>query len=222
MKALVIFSGGQDSTTCLAYAINRYDVVEAITFRYGQMHSVEVSQSILICDKLKIKQTLVDLSFLSTLVKSALINGGDVNKINEKGLPDSFVPNRNQLFITLAHAYAQNINADTIIGGMCQTDFSGYPDCRKVFIDQIIHASNLGSLSEIGMETPMMNLTKAETFKLAADEGCWDDVIELSHTCYNGVRDVLHEWGYGCNDCPACDERRKGFNEYINKFEIKK
>ena len=218
MKALVIFSGGQDSTTCLYWAINekaRFDEIEAITFDYGQKHSVEIEQSKIICEKENIKQTVIDISFLDTIVESALTSNGNVNKINEKGLPASFVPNRNQLFITMAHSYAQKIGARTLIGGMCETDFSGYPDCRREFIDAIELATNIGSDSNINIFTPLMYLNKAETFKLAKDTGHLYEVIELSHTCYNGVREELYEWGYGCDDCPACELRKKGYNDFL-------
>lgn len=215
MKVVVIFSGGQDSTTCLLWALNRFETVEAITFDYGQNHSVEIEQSKKICKKYSVKQTIVDISFLDTLVESALTSNGDVNKINEKGLPASFVPNRNQLFITLAHAYAQKINSSYIITGVCQTDFSGYPDCREKFINAISKASNIGSDSAISIHTPLMNLTKAETFKMAYDESGLNTIINLSHTCYNGNRDDFHKWGYGCNDCPACKLRAKGYDEFL-------
>jgi len=225
MKTLVIFSGGQDSTTCLYWALKekiRWNEVEAITFNYGQKHSIEIEQSKIICKKENIKQTIIDISFLDTLVESALTSNGDVNKINDKGLPASFVPNRNQLFITLAHAYAQKIKAKILIGGMCETDYSGYPDCRRDFIDSIALASNIGSDSDIIIETPLMYLDKAETFKLANNTGHLKEIIELSHTCYNGVRNELHMWGYGCNDCPACYLRRKGYYKFLELDEIEK
>lgn len=214
MKAVVIFSGGQDSTTCLHWAINRYNEVEAITFNYGQKHSVELDQSKRICELNNIKQTIVDISFLGQLVESALTSNGDVNEINEKGLPASFVPNRNQLFITLAHAYAQKIGAKTLITGVCQTDFSGYPDCRDAFIKALAFVSNLGSDSDIEIKTPLMWLSKAETFELAYQEDCIDQVLELSHTCYNGSLD-RNEWGNGCDNCPACNLRKKGYEQFI-------
>jgi 7-cyano-7-deazaguanine synthase len=215
-KAVIIFSGGQDSTTCLGWALNRFDVVEAITFNYGQKHSIEIEQSKKICKKLSVKQTLIDISFLDTIVESALTTNGDVNKLNNKGLPSSFVPNRNQLFITLAHAYAQKIGFDTLITGVCQTDYSGYPDCRQVFIASVERTTNLGSNSDIFIETPLMNLTKSQTFKLAQDENCFNLVINDSHTCYNGDRDHKNDWGFGCGECPACKLREKGYNEYIS------
>jgi 7-cyano-7-deazaguanine synthase len=217
-KAVVIFSGGQDSTTCLYYALAICDEVEAITFAYGQKHSVEIDQSIKICEMEMVKQTLVDISFLNTLVESALTSNGDVNEINEKGLPASFVPNRNQLFITLAHAYAQKISAQILITGVCQTDYSGYPDCRKDFIDLIQVTSNIGSASNIVIETPLMYLTKAETFEMAEEYKCIDEVIEYSHTCYNGDRTQKHDWGYGCATCPACELRQKGYEEFVSKY----
>jgi 7-cyano-7-deazaguanine synthase len=216
-KAVVIFSGGQDSTTCLYWALNRYNYVEAITFNYGQKHLIELEQSKIICDNAGVKQTIVDLGFLNTLVESALTSNGDVNEINSKGLPASFVPNRNQLFITLAHAYAQKIDASHLVGGMCETDYSGYPDCRQDFINALAITTNKGSDSFIGIDTPLMRLDKAQTFVLAEQLGCLDEVIELSHTCYNGDREHRHDWGYGCGECPACLLREKGYNEFKTK-----
>lgn len=214
-KAVVIFSGGQDSTTCLYWALGKYDVVEAITFNYGQKHSVELDCSQQICLVECVKQTIIDISFLNTIVESALTSNGDVNKINGKGLPASFVPNRNQLFITLAHAYAQKIGADTLVTGVCETDFSGYPDCRNEFIENIAKATNLGSASDIVIETPLMWLNKAQTFQLAKDLGCLDKVLEYSHTCYNGDHTHKHDWGYGCGECPACKLRKEGYEKAL-------
>lgn len=215
-KAVVIFSGGQDSTTCLGYAIKNFEEVECITFNYGQNHSIEIIQAARICEKYKIKQTIIDISFLNQIVDSALTSNGNVNEkhIRLKNLPASFVPNRNALFITLAHAYSQKIEAETLIGGMCETDFSGYPDCRREFIENIIESLNMGSDSTIKMITPLMYLTKAETFKLAKEVNILDDVINLSHTCYNGDHKTFNEWGYGCDKCPACLLRKKGWEEY--------
>jgi len=213
-KAVIIFSGGQDSTTCLYWAKNHFDEIEAITFNYGQKHSIELECSKKICDKNNIKQTIIDISFLNTIVDSALTSNGNVNKLNSKGLPDSFVPNRNQLFITLAHSYAQKIGAESLITGTCETDFSGYPDCRNVFIKSIEATSNLGSESDISILTPLMYLNKAETFKLADELGYLNEIVNDSHTCYNGDREHLHEWGYGCDNCPACELRKNGFNEF--------
>ena len=217
-NSLVIFSGGQDSLTCLYYAIKNYNYVEAITFDYGQKHNIELNCSKSICKDLNIKQTIIDISFLNTIVESALINNGDVNKINNKGLPSSFVPNRNQLFITLAHSYLQKIGSGDIIAGFCQTDYQGYPDCRREYIDLLEKASNLGSEDKINIITPLMFLDKAQTFKLADDLNCLKDIIKLSHTCYNGNRDLLNEWGYGCGECPACKLRAEGYKNYLEKY----
>jgi len=214
MKAVVIFSGGQDSTTCLYFAKKLFAEVEAITFNYGQKHLIELKQSKIICEKANVKQTIIDISFLDQIVESALTSNGNVNETNEKGLPASFVPNRNQLFITLAHAYAQKIKATHLITGVCETDFSGYPDCRKDFILLIQRASNLGSDSSIEIFTPLMHLSKAEIFKLAEEEGCLEEVIELSHTCYNGNRFIRNSWGYGCGNCAACELRSNGYKLY--------
>ena len=217
-KALVVFSGGQDSTTCLGWALNRYKEVIALTFIYGQKHRVEVGVAIDICEKLKIQQMVVDFSFFGGLVESALTSNGDVGKrhIDAPLLPASFVPNRNALFLTLAHAHAQKIKADDIVTGVCQTDYSGYPDCRYVFIKRMQDVLNMGSDSVISILTPLMYLDKAQIFKLAEIEGILDLVVVNSHTCYNGKRggDNSHEWGYGCGDCPACKLRKKGWEEY--------
>lgn len=341
-KAVVIFSGGQDSTTCLYWALGKYDVVEAITFNYGQKHSVELDCSKQICEKENVKQTIIDISFLNTIVESALTSNGNVNELNDKGLPASFVPNRNQLFITLAHAYAQKIGALHLVTGVCETDYSGYFDCRQEFINQIETACNIGSFGNqpsaewiagfiegegwfsrqsydtkegkkyypvfgieqtdkgvlvlmkeffgtgnirknnmekrsplsrlqpwtlkisgedcklvynlmksrivtlrrkeqfrkwevehkkyfiednhqisksnlgdrwIKIHTPLMRLNKAQTFQLAKDLGKLKEVVELSHTCYNGNREIMHEWGAGCGTCPACELRAKGYRE---------
>jgi|TARA_R100000084_G_scaffold38927_2_gene15701 7-cyano-7-deazaguanine synthase len=223
MKAVVIFSGGQDSTTCLKWAINRYKKVEAITFNYGQKHNIEIEQSKIICKKYNIKQTLINIDFLNTIVESALISNGDINKTNKKEQPSSFVPNRNQLFITLAHSYAQKINFNVIVTGVCQTDYNGFADCRESFIKAIEWTTNLGSKDNIIIETPLMYLTKSETFLLAKKENCLDDVINLSHTCYNGNREKLNEWGYGCDNCPACKLRKEGYNKFLkNELHINK
>lgn len=217
-KAVVIFSGGQDSTTCLGWAMNRYDAVEAITFNYGQKHSIELEQAEKICKMYDVKQTVIDISFLDTIVESALTSNGDVSELNDKGLPASFVPNRNQLFITLAHSYAQKIGAEALITGVCQTDYSGYPDCRETFVKAIEWTTNMGSDAEVKIETPLMYLTKADTFKLAEDENVLNTVLQHSHTCYNGVREHIHAWGHGCGNCPACELREKGWNEYLEQY----
>ena len=214
-KAVVVFSGGQDSTTCLGWAQNRYGVVMAITFQYGQKHEREVKAASDICDLMGVHQTIVDLSFLPGLVNSALTSFGNVNKQHpdNENLPASFVPNRNALFLTLAHAYAQKVKASAVVSGVCQTDYSGYPDCREGFVQTLGLALNAGSDTDIQIVTPLMHLTKAETFKMANDEDVLEFVLQHSVTCYNavGTRNV---WGYGCGHCPACALRSKGWHEF--------
>lgn len=214
-KAVVIFSGGQDSTTCLGWALYRFDEVVAISFKYGQKHEVELEQAKKITDKLNVEHHTIDVSFFGELVDSALTHDGDVNAMHPRlqDLPASYVPNRNALFITLSHAFAQKIGAEHVVTGVCQTDYSGYPDCRKSFIDAMSTALFKGSEVPIEVRTPLMYLTKAETFKMAEDVGVLEEVLELSHTCYNGD-DTMHEWGRGCDDCPACKLRKKGYYEY--------
>jgi len=216
-KALVLFSGGQDSTTCLAWAQFAYEEVEAFSVQYGQRHLVEMEAAGRIAELLGIPHSTFSLPDFGALVDSSLTGstGQDVNEPhprNEK-LPSSWVPNRNAMMLTLAHAYAQRIGAEVIVGGMCSTDYSGYPDCRPVFIEAMQLALNAGAESAIEIVTPLMHLTKAKTFAFAADLGQLDLVIEHSHTCYNGVRD-RHPWGYGCAACPACLLRSKGWDEY--------
>jgi len=232
-KAIVVFSGGQDSTTCLYWALNRYETVEAITFQYGQKHSIEVEQSIKILEKTGVKQVVVNLDqSLGYLAESALTSNGDVSQTNKYGLPSSFVPGRNGIFLYNAYVYALKTNADALVTGVCQTDYSGYPDCRRDFIDSLLETMNLGVFGEkhsgLSIETPLMYLDKADTFKLALDEGCLDDVINLSHTCYNGERTYQHEWGFSSEQgtpedpfCPACELRAKGWNEFKARYDFK-
>ncbi|MDH5560236.1 MAG: 7-cyano-7-deazaguanine synthase QueC [Deltaproteobacteria bacterium] len=215
-KAVVIFSGGQDSTTCLGWAKNRYEDLEGISFNYGQRHHVETDQAKIIADKLGVPLTLFDISFYSKMVISALTGEGNVNLPHEDNhqLPASFVPNRNALFILLAHSFAQTKKAKVLIGGFCQTDFSGYPDCRETFTELMLKSLNLGSDQHIELKTPLMHLSKAETFKLAQQEGILDLVIRDSHTCYEGSP-AANDWGRGCGNCPACLLRKKGYLEFI-------
>lgn len=212
-KAIIIFSGGQDSTTCLYWAKKNFDHVEAITFNYGQQHFSELVAAKKICEVTNTKHTVIDTSFLKTIVDSSLTGGTGENG---KGLPSTFVPNRNQLFITIAHAYAQKIGATNLVTGVCETDFSGYPDCRQGFIDLIARASNMGSDSEILIHTPLMFLDKSQIWKLANDLGCLREVIELSHTCYQNEHGIYHGWGYGCGTCDACELRKKGYNKFVS------
>lgn len=218
IEAVVLASGGQDSTTCLGWAIARWGKgsVVALGFSYGQKHSIENQQAQIICDELGVPLKMVSLDFLPDMVESALTSGGDVNAWHAANpeLPASFVPNRNALFLTLAHAYAQKLGAGNIVGGMCETDYSGYPDCRNGFIQSIANVLNLGSGAEIKVYVPLMWMNKEQTFRLAEQTGVLDIVLEHSHTCYNGDRSERHPWGYGCGKCPACYLRKNGFEEY--------
>lgn len=216
MKALVIFSGGQDSTTCLGYALKKFDEVVAISFRYGQKHSIELEQARTICQKLDVELHEIDISFFGQMVDSALTHNGNVNEKHSrlKDLPASFVPNRNGLFILLAHAFAQKIGVEVLVTGTCETDFSGYNDCRQEFIDSMSRTLKLSSGCLIEIETPLMYLNKAQTFDLAEKCGILDIVLKDSHTCYNGDRTHEHEWGFGCGVCPACVLRENGYTQF--------
>ena len=210
--------------TCLGIAIAKHGAhnVAAIGFHYGQRHTVELACAQSVCNKYGISFKIVDITFLTTMVTTALKNDETALNLEDnhprlKDLPASFVPNRNALFLTIAHAHAQEIEANEVYTGVCQTDFSGYPDCRHEFIVLIEKALNVGYQCDIRIITPLMNYTKAETFYIADKLGMLDDIIELSHTCYNGVRGKFHrfDWGYGCGECPACELRRKGFMDYV-------
>jgi len=219
MKAVVLFSGGQDSTTCLGLALDLFDEVVAISFNYGQQHSIEIKRAKAITDKLMVRHIIVDTSILESIGDSALFKSTTRSvEDNRKGteLPDSYVPNRNAFFLTVAHAYAQKLGFGTIVTGVCETDYSGYPDCRQDFIDAIQKSLNLGSGAKILIHTPLMKLNKAQTFKLAEDIGVLDLVLNYSHTCYNGDT-TMNEWGYGCGYCPSCKLRQQGFKEFKNE-----
>lgn len=215
-KALVVHSGGQDSTTCLAWALHTFGEVEAISFVYGQRHVTELVCAKAICREMGVKQKVVDLSFFGELSTSALTGGGSISGAHpfNTQLPASFVPNRNAMFLTIAHAWAQTIGAQHLVTGVCETDYSGYPDCRADFIAAITNTLNMGSASNLAVHAPLMRLNKAETFALADNLGALDTVVEMSHTCYEGDRAVRHAWGYGCGECPACVLRAKGWDEY--------
>ena len=216
-RALVVFSGGQDSTTCLGWAKNRFEYVESITFDYGQKHRVEIAQAEKIANILGIKNTLLSLDAFSQLNDSALIDSTQdigAHHRTHTNLPASFVPNRNAIFFTLAHAFAQKQGINHIIIGVNQTDYSGYPDCREPFVKALELALNLGSEANITFHYPLMHLTKAETFELSQKEGVLELVLNESHTCYNGDHQHKHAWGYGCGECPACILRKAGWETY--------
>ncbi len=216
--ALVLFSGGQDSTTCLYWAKKQFRSVEAIGFRYGQKHEVELRQATLIAEKAGVPFRIMDLSGL--LHGSALLeHDKDVSAEHElnQSLPASFVPGRNAVFLTVACSYAYTRNISDLVGGMCQTDYSGYPDCRRVFVDSLQTTMSLALSTDLRIHTPLMYLTKAQTWKLAYDLGVLDVVRDLSHTDYNGDRTTYNEWGYGKLDNPASVLRAKGYQEAKEK-----
>lgn len=225
-KALVLFSGGQDSTTCLAWALEKYSHVETIGFNYGQHHAVELQCRQDILSQLKAKfpawapklgqDHLLDLTLLGQISDTALTQAQEI-AFNSSGLPSTFVPARNLIFFTFAAAVAYRRGLSVLVGGMCETDYSGYPDCRDNTLKALQVAMSLGLDAPMVVETPLMWLTKAETWEMAAQLG-GDDFLELirtdTHTCYLGDRSTLREWGYGCGTCPACDLRKSGFERY--------
>ncbi len=223
-SALVLFSAGQDSATALAWALRRYDRVETIGFFYGQRHAVEMEQRPILLDKIRawtsggylLDDYVVDLSGYGAMAESALTADRAI-EMAENGLPTTFVPGRNLVFLTVAAAHAYRRGISTLVGGMCETDFSGYPDCRRETIDAMERALSLGLDQPITIETPLMYLTKGQTWALAqecGDERLIDLIVEHSHTCYQGDRAHRHEWGYGCAACPACDLRAKGWQAW--------
>jgi 7-cyano-7-deazaguanine synthase len=226
-RALVLFSGGQDSTACLAWALNRYEHVETIGFDYGQRHRVELDVRVDTLAQLRNRfpawaqrlgdDHVIDLAVLGQISDTALTR--DVAIAYEKnGLPNTFVPGRNLLFFTFAAALAYRRGLDVLVGGMCETDFSGYPDCRDNTLKATQVALSLGLDTKLTIETPLMWLTKAQTWAMTDALGgaaLTKLVIEHTHTCYNGVREALHDWGYGCGECPACKLRQSGHAQWI-------
>lgn len=213
-KAIVVFSGGQDSTTCLFWTMEHYDEVEAITFYYKQRHDTEVEVAKQIANELNIKHTVIDVSVINDLTVNALTrNDMDIETDSETGLPNTFVPGRNILFLTLASIAGYQTKADAIVTGVCETDFSGYPDCRNDFVEQLDKAITLGLDKRIEIKTPLMWLDKSQTWALADRLGRLDFVRHNTITCYNGIK------GNGCGECPACHLRNKGLNEYLQHKE---
>lgn len=210
-KAVVVFSGGQDSTTCLLYAIEQFDEVHAITFDYGQRHALEIEVARQITVDLNIAaHKVLDVNLLHELAVSALTRDAIPvsNDLQANGLPNTFVPGRNILFLTLAAIYAYQVGAKTVITGVCETDFSGYPDCRDEFVKALNKAVGLGMDYPVDFMTPLMWLDKAETWALADKIGRLDYVRQHTLTCYNGVI------GDGCGECPSCKLRAHGLLQY--------
>ena len=217
-SALVLFSGGQDSTTCLFWAKKQFQHVEALGFTYSQKHAVELQQAAIIAQKAGVPFTVLDIRGI--LQGSALTeHGKDISAPHELNseLPASFVPGRNAVFLAIAISHAFTRNIHDIVGGMCQTDYSGYPDCRQEFVDSMARSMSLALDKDICIHTPLMYLTKAETWKLAYELGILEIVRDLSHTDYNGDRTTYNEWGYGKLDNPASILRAKGYAEAKEK-----
>lgn len=224
-SALVLFSGGQDSTVCLAWALERYEHVETVGFTYGQRHIVEIEQRAVILSKLAAfdevgqrlgPDTVLELAALKSVSDTALTRETEIT-FAATGLPTTFVPARNLLFLTYAAALAYRRGIDTLVGGMCETDFSGYPDCRNDTVQALAKALSLGLDRPMTIETPLMFLDKAGTWELASGIGgerLVDLIIEDTHTCYLGDRSHRHPWGYGCGQCPACELRARGWTAW--------
>jgi len=230
-RALVLLSGGQDSATALAWALARFSIVDTIGFAYEQRHAVELD-----CRKeiLRTVPTLnaswakrlgedrvIDLSVLGRISPSALTRAAPI-ELTPEGLPSTFVPGRNIVFLSFAAIAAYGISARNIVAGVCQTDFSGYPDCRDDTVKAVQLAVNLGMARQFAIHTPLMWLTKAQTWGLAHELG-GDALVELivreTHTCYMGDRKQLHPWGYGCGSCPACVIRRDGHAQFVTALQ---
>jgi 7-cyano-7-deazaguanine synthase len=227
-RALVLFSGGQDSTTCLAWALERYAHVETLGFDYGQRHRVEleVRPKVLAAVRQRLPQFadklgedhMIDLAVLGQISDTALTRETEI-AMQQSGLPNTFVPGRNLVFLTFAGALAYRRGAKHIVAGMCETDFSGYPDCRDDTVKAMQIALNLGMESRFVIHTPLMWIDKAATWVLADTLG-GDALIDIirrdTHTCYNGDRAHFHDWGYGCGTCPACMLRAAGYQRCLS------
>jgi 7-cyano-7-deazaguanine synthase len=229
-KALVLFSGGQDSTTCLAWALERYEHVETIGFDYGQRHRIELECRLNILQEIRNRfpnwakrlgeDHVLDLKLLGQISDTAMTAEKTI-EFEKNGLPNTFVPGRNLLFLTFAATIAYRRDLTVLVGGMCETDYSGYPDCRDNTLKATQVALSLGMDVPVIIETPLMWLNKAQTWRLAEDLGNRDLVSliqEESHTCYLGTRQQKHEWGYGCGTCPACELRKSGYEQYAKKI----
>ncbi|MGY3716531.1 7-cyano-7-deazaguanine synthase QueC [Sutcliffiella cohnii] len=208
-KAIVVFSGGQDSTTCLFWALEQFEEVETVTFHYGQRHNLEIECAKKIASDLGVKHRVLDMSLLSQLSANALTRD-DIDIEEKKGeIPNTFVDGRNLLFLSFAAVAAKQVGARHIITGVCETDFSGYPDCRDVFIKSLNVTLNLSMDYQFVIHTPLMWLNKAETWKLADDLHALDYIKEKTLTCYNGIV------AEGCGECPACKLRKRGLEQYL-------
>ncbi|PZP32389.1 MAG: 7-cyano-7-deazaguanine synthase QueC [Roseateles depolymerans] len=225
-KALVLFSGGQDSTTTLAWALDRYAQVETLGFDYGQRHRIELDCRTVVRERITAlrpdwaaklgEDHLLDLSLLGQISDTALTSERAI-ELQANGLPNTFVPGRNLLFMTFAATLAYRRGASVLVGGMCETDFSGYPDCRDNTMKALQVALSLGLDAPMTLDTPLMFIDKAATWALAEQlggEALVQLIVEDTHTCYLGERGQLHSWGHGCGHCPACELRARGYANY--------
>jgi 7-cyano-7-deazaguanine synthase len=230
-RALVLFSGGQDSTTCLAWALDRFQSVETVGFAYGQRHAVELDCRPVLRDGLARRCAAwrdklgadhrIDLGVIAELSESAL-TGEAAIAMGAEGLPTSFVPGRNLMFLTSAAMLAYRRGIRHLVAGMCETDYSGYPDCRDDTLKALQATLSLGMDRRCVIHTPLMWRDKAATWELARELGgkkLVELIREATHSCYQGERSDLHEWGYGCGACPACNLRRKGWEAYAKVFD---
>jgi 7-cyano-7-deazaguanine synthase len=209
-KAVVVFSGGQDSTTCLFWALKQFKEVEVVTFDYNQRHSLEIECAKNIANELGVRHHILDMSLLNQLAPNALTRNDIEVKEGEEGeLPSTFVPGRNLLFISFAGVLASQVGAKHLVTGVCETDFSGYPDCRDIFIKSLNVTLNLSMDKEFVIHTPLMWLDKAETWQLADELDALEFVREKTLTCYNGII------ADGCGECPSCLLRKKGLEKYL-------
>ncbi len=228
-KALVIFSGGQDSTTCLAWALARWPEVQTIGFGYGQRHGIEMYCRGKVLDAMRQLKAewnnrlgpdwVSEITLFKELGGTSLTEEQEI-RLLESGLPNSFVPGRNLFFMLAAAAYAYRQGISDLVLGVCETDFSGYPDCREEAVQAMQAALNIGMNSQFCLHTPLMHRSKAETWALADELGgpaFVKLILEQTHTCYLGERGKRHAWGYGCGDCPACHLRAKGWQDYLTK-----
>jgi len=229
-SALVLFSGGQDSTTCLAWALDRFTHVETIAFDYRQRHRIELDQRLAVLAELRRRfpewsarlgdDHFIDLGALGQISETSLTRE-TAFQMEQDGLPNTFVPGRNLLFFTFAAAVAWRRGIRHLVGGMCETDYSGYPDCRDNTIKTLQVALNLGMDRSFALQTPLMWLDKAETWSLAQELGgepLIEILLEHTHTCYRNERGPRHDWGHGCGDCPACALRARGFENWRKQW----
>lgn len=225
-NALVLFSGGQDSTVCLAWALSCFFRVETVGFDYGQRHQVELKCRQTLLEKIPNlfpqwreqlgPDHMIDTPALGKISETSLTRDVEI-VMQENGLPSTFVPGRNLLFFTYAAALGYRRDLKTLIGGMCETDYSGYPDCRDGTLQALANAIRLGTEANFTIETPLMHLTKAESWDMAQELGgapLIDLILEDTHSCYLGERGKRHDWGYGCGECPACELRASGYKEW--------